>query len=249
MRCPSCKFKIAIIVIVLSLVSGFRAHADEVVIEESRSIGNVLIGDYSCSPCFSRLGGASFEMKGYCEQHGTIELTAGELWKFFDQQGYQSVNTMSLFLDVEQLGSEQSVSLSKLNVQIQNPLDGSLLTDANLGADRLIVPGYETSSTRPEAELRFDLGYDFMELFTPESTELVRVSIDSPAAGMTAPTFRLAANNSVFGQTNLGQMFLFVIFWGAVFLMLLRWMKPDRPSIPVRSSVRPSHVGARQPTA
>ena len=103
------------------------------------------------------------------------------------------------------------------------------------GADRLIVPGYETSSSRPEAELKFDLGYDFMKLFTPNSTEIVRVSMDAPANGM-IPTLHLAANQSVFGQTNLGQMFLFVIFWGAVFLILLRWMKPVREVIPVRPS-------------
>jgi len=147
-----CKMGIAISAVLLCLaVARTACVADEVIIEERSPIGDVLIGDYSCSACLANLAAASLEMKG--EQHGTTELTAGELWQFFDEQGYDSVNTMSLFLDVDQLSTEQSVNLSKLNVQIQSPNGGSLLTDANLGADRLIVPGIETSSSRPEAEL------------------------------------------------------------------------------------------------
>ena len=227
------KFGTAIVAILIAMVSGISSsQAEEVIIEEGRSISHVLVGDYSCSPCLSKLSSASLEMRD-SHQHGTIELTAGELWKFFDDQGFESVNTMSLFLDVDQLASEQNVNLSKLNVQIQNPTGGSLLTDANLGRDRLVVPGYETSSSRPEAELRFDLGYDFMELFSPDSTEIVRVSINSPEVGAMVPTFRLTANSAVFGQTNLGQMFFFVMFWGIVFLVLLRWMKPVRKTMPV----------------
>ena len=156
------------------------------------------------------------------DDRGTIEMTAGELWQFFDDQGFDSVNTMTLFLDVDQLSTDESFNLSKLNFQIQSPFDGQLSTIANLGKDSLVVPGIETSSNRPEAKLRFDLGYDFMELFSPESTEIVRVSIDAPMRGSMAPTFHLTANKNVFGQTNLGRLFLFVIFWGSVFLMLLR---------------------------
>lgn len=247
-----CKWRIAISGLLLAAAFGISTSvAEEVIIEEKSSIGNILIGDYSCSLCPSSLVTASLEMRADAQQYGTIELTAGELWLFFDKQGYDSVNTMSLYLDVDQLSTEQSVSLSKLNVQIQNPTGGNLLTDANLGTDRLIVPGIETSSNRPEAELRFDLGYDFMKLFSEDSTEIVRVSIDTPASGVTAPTFRLAGNGMVFGQTNLGQMFLFVVFWGAVFLMLLRWMKPVRRTIPIRSTGLASHTAAsaRQPTA
>lgn len=230
-----CKIGFAIIASVFALsVCLPSSFAEEVVIEEANSQRNISIGDYSCSPCLAKLIAASYEMEG-SNDRGTIELTAGELWQFFDDQGYDSVNKMSLFLDVDQLSSEDNFNLSKLNIQIQSPLGGQLLTDANLGADRLIVPGYETSSSRPEAELKFDLGYDFMKLFTPNSTEIVRVSMDAPANGM-IPTLHLAANQSVFGQTNLGQMFLFVIFWGAVFLILLRWMKPVREVIPVRPS-------------
>lgn len=231
-----CKWGVAISAVLLAVAVVSTSVADEVIIEEKSPINDVLIGDYSCSPCASSLLSASLEMRGDAQQYGTIELTAGELWQFFDKQGYDSVNTMSLYLDVDQLTTDQSVSLSKLNVQIQNPTGGSFVTDANLGADRLIVPGIETSSNRPEAELRFDLGYDFMKLFSPDSKEIIRVSIDAPSSGMMAPTFRLAANNSVFGQTNLGQMFLFVLFWGAVFLMMLRWMKPVRQTIPIRSA-------------
>lgn len=219
--------------------------AEEVIIEEGSSLGKVACGDYSCSPCFAKLGAASFTMT-QGDDAGTIELTAGELWQFFNDQGHDSVNKVSLYLDVDQLGSEENFNLSKLNVQIQNPLGGSFLTNTSLGADGLIVPGYETSATRPEAELSFDLGYDFMELFSSDSKELVRVSVDAPVNSM-IPTFHLVADDSVFGQTNLGQLFLFVMFWGAVFLMLLHWMKPVRTAVPAR--VATSSPAAHRRTA
>jgi hypothetical protein len=228
-----CKTGIAICALIFAMVVSHSANAEEIIIEEGSSLGAVLCGDYACSPCLAKLGSASLKIENGRNPH-TIELTAGELWQFFDAQGYGSVNKMTLFLDVDQLNSEDSFNLSKLNLQIQSPLGGKLLTDANLGADNLIVPGYETSSSRPEAELRFDLGYDFMELFTRDSQEIVRVSIDSPMASMMTPTFHLSADDNVFGRTNLGQMFMFVMFWGVIFLTLLRWMKPVRQTIPVR---------------
>ncbi|QEG21820.1 hypothetical protein [Mariniblastus fucicola] len=248
MRQLYCTTGIAFSALFLAMACLFASSsADEVIIEEGLSRANIAIGDYSCSPCLSKLVAASFEMKGD-QNLGTVELTAGELWQFFNDNGYDSVNTMTLFLDVDQISSEDSFNLSKLNVQIQSPIGGNLLTDTNLGAHQIIVPGYETSSSRPEAELKFDLGYDFMKLFTPESTELVRVSINTPVDGALAPTFHLTANDGVFGQTNLGQMFMFVLFWGAVFLVLLRWMKPVRTAIPVRPvTARP--IAVRQRTA
>jgi len=229
--------KIVTFAFLLIAMATSACFADEVVIREKTSDNDHAIGDYSCSPCLTKLTGGAFEMKDGA-QRGTIELTAGELWQFFNDQGHQSVNTMTLFVDVEQLATSESLSLSKLNFEIQSPVDGHLSTIANLGKNSLIVPGIETSSSRPEAELRFDLGYDFMELFSEESTEIVRVSIDAPYSSAIAPTFHLAANNNVFGQTNLGRLFLFVIFWGAVFLVLLRWMKPVRESVvPVTKSI------------
>jgi hypothetical protein len=228
-----CKSGIAIVAVLFAFVISSSAHAEEVIIEEGSSLGAVSCGDYACSPCLAKLASASLRM-GNELSPGTIEMTAGELWQFFDAQGYGSVNKMTLFLDVDQLNSEDNLTLSKLNLQIQSPLGGKLLTDANLGADNLIVPGYETSSSRPEAELRFDLGYDFMELFSRDSQEIVRVSVDSPMLSMMTPTFHLTADDNVFGRTDLGQMFMFVMFWGVIFLTLLRWMKPVRQTTPVR---------------
>lgn len=248
MRLDVCKSGIALFAVLFAMVFSYPVSGEEVIIKEGNSLRGVACGDYSCSPCLAKLASASFEMKNG-NAGGTIELTAGELWQFFDEQGYGSVNKMTLFLDVDQLASEDNVNLSKLNLQIQSPLDGNLLTDANLGADNLIVPGYETSSTRPEAELRFDLGYDFMELFSSESKEIVRVSVDSPVASLVTPTFHLTADDTVFGQTNLGQLFMFVMFWGIVFLTLLRWMKPVRQTIPVRSAVRTVTTPVTQRTA
>ena len=235
-------FSLAVALVAACLCS-LSAHADEVIIVEGVSQKNVSLGDYSCSPCFSKLASA-YEFKSDADP-STIEMTAGELWQFFDSQGHQSVSTLTLFVDVDQLGLTESLNLSKLNVQIQNP-NGTLATDTKLGSNRLVVPGIETSGNRPEAELRFDLGYDFMEMFSPESTEIVRVSIDAPVSQALQPRFHLTGSRDVFGKTNLSTMFLFVIFWGAVFLALLRFMKPIRSTaIPVATQ---RHGSSTQPT-
>ena len=223
--------ELALALLLVAFIAVPFVDADEVIIEEGGSLGRIECGDYFCSPCVSKLGGA-YVIRN--ENDGQIiEMTTGELWQYFDRQGFRSVNKLSLFLDVDRLSSDTEFNLSKLNVQIQSPA-GTLLTNANLGADGLIVPGYETSSSRPEAQLSFDLGYDFMELFSSESTELVRVSIESPVS--TSPTFLLTADDNVFGRTNLGNLFFFVLFWGIVFLIVLRWMKPIRTKSPVTST-------------
>lgn len=230
---------LAAFAVLMLAFAGSSCFADEVVLRESTSNNEHAIGDYSCSPCFTKLSGGAVELRGGVKD-GTIELTAGELWQFFNDQGHESVNSMTLFVDVGQLPRTKRLSLSKLNFEIESPIDGHLSTIANLGRNSLVVPGVETSSVRPEAELRFDLGYDFMELFSPESEEIVRVSISSPIGDSLAPTFHLAADDNVFGQTNLGRLFLFVLFWGSVFLMLLRWMKPVREvAIPAAKTISP----------
>ena len=232
------------VALVAAFLSPTFVNADEIILVDGVSQKNISLGDYSCSPCFSKLASA-YEFKSDADPN-TIEMTAGELWQFFDSQGHQSVSTLTLFVDVDQLGLTESLNLSKLNVQIQNP-NGSLATDTKLGSNRLVVPGIETSGNRPEAELRFDLGYDFMEMFSPESTEIVRVSIDAPLSEATMPRFHLTGSKDVFGKTNLSTMFLFVFFWGVVFLALLRWMKPMRPTVlPV---VTKQHSSSAQPNA
>lgn len=211
--------------------------AEEVVIEEGYASNKIDVGDYSCSACFSKLSSTAFNFKEFSDVN-TIEMTAGELWTFFDGHGYESIKTMTLFVDVDQLSSTDSLNISKLNIQIQSPDGNNLATNTNLGSDRLVVPGTETSPNRPEAELKFDLGYDFMKMFSSDSTEVVRVSIESPVgASITPPRFHLTADRDVFSSTNLSTMFLFVVFWGTVFLALLRWMKPVR-RIPVAQTTQ-----------
>lgn len=226
-----CRLSIGAVILATFLSVGF-VGAEEVVIQGNGSERNVALGDYSCSPCFSKLASA-YEFRSDSDPN-TIEMTAGELWQFFDSQGHQSVSTLTLFVDVDQIDLSDSFNLSKLDIQIQSPDGRQLATDTKLGSNKLVVPGSETSGNRPEAELQFDLGYDFMQMFSSESTEIVRVSIDSPIGEVAAvPRFHLSASQS-WGSTDLGTMFMFVLFWGVVFLVLLKWMRPARQgAVPV----------------
>jgi len=99
------------------------------------------------------------------------------------------------------------------------------MTDLDMGGTNLVVPGYETSSFRPEAHLSFDLGYDFMQEFSGDSTELVRFNIQSESA--VTPTFLISPRDEVFNSGHLSSLFAFVLFWGVIFLAVFHFMKPS----------------------
>ena len=212
--------KVAVVVAaLLTLFCHSHLVAEEVVIEEGK---HAEVGDFHCHSCFSKLDANAFPLAA--NGHDTIQMTAGELWQFFHEQGYQSVNELSLYLEMDQLDHDAEYSLSSLNVQIHAP-NGELRTSLDMGNSNLVVPGYETSSFRPEAQLSFDLGYDFMKEYSSDSKELISFNISSESA--VTPTFLISPRNDVFNSSHLSKLFAFVMFWGVVFLAIFHFMKPS----------------------
>lgn len=211
---------------------GAKAFADEIVIAEGNANEQTMIGDFVCSPCLVKIGAASYCMSS--DAGAGVELSAGELWRFFKEQGMDSVNNLEFFVDIDKISEQSKFGLAGFNVQIEAPSSGSqseYLTDMTMGENSLVVPGYETSSLKPEAKISFDLGYDFMEQFSSTSTEKVVFNFTSNDASV-APTFMLASNKSIFSSGHLGLLFGFIVFWGLVFMGVNKFVKPIEADAP-----------------
>ena len=162
-------------IIMIGLCFG-TSFGDEIVID-NQGDSQMSLGDFRCSSCPTQIHSAM----GIFDQARTGEVSAGELWQFFHSQGVDSLDQLTLCLDVEQLDGQSAFDLQSVEFKIQDPhnQDG-LLTDVSLGNNNsIIVPGFETSSFRPEAKLQISLGYDFMERFSADSQEKIKLDFSS----------------------------------------------------------------------
>ena len=222
------------VVLTLLLAATGIVQGEEIRIEEQNSVNEIQIGDFSARPCLFRLGS---DPKDLCcvGSDNFAEMTAGELWEFFHDQGYSSVSELKFFVDIDKISEKSSFAVSDLSVSIEDPADPTLmLTQMSMGGHSMLVPGYETSSIKPEAQLRFDLGYDFMERFSRDSTEKVRFNYLSDDASV-APRFLLASNRSSLTREHLKAIGAFLLFWALVFFAMNRFIRPTTFDDPFRS--------------
>ena len=191
------------------------AAADEIVIDRSKQT----VGDFSCLP-FSNKTNPQFDLDS-----GVV--SAGALWRFFDKQGSKSVHQLTLCLDLESLDDEASFGLEAIELKIEDPMSGNLLTDVSLGNNIITVPGYQTSAFKPEAKLELALDYNFMERFCADSNEKIFVSFKSNDEAI-VPKFSVQSETDGFFD-NFKNPFLlvgFCLFWIAFFHLLSRLTKP-----------------------
>lgn len=232
--------RIAFLVVATFAFLASSTLADEIVIEEGNSVEDIRIGDFACAPCLVKIGAASYHVP--CGNKPAVAMTAGDLWKFFNDHGMDSVDELEFFVDIDQIAESSNFNLD-LHLEIQDPSHPSqLLTNKTMGGDSLVVPGYETSSQKPEARIRLALGYDFMKEFSSDSTEKVVFNFKSSDSSVT-PTFVLTSDNSIFSTGHSGLLFGFIVFWGLVFLAVSRLIRPV-----VESSVSQSAFPVKQPT-
>jgi len=213
----------AILITLISSVICDSADADEIQIDENSS--ETIAGDFRCKPCYRPIinGADSFEM-------GTESLTTGDLYRYFQSRGIRKIDRLSLQVDVDCCAEQdQAFQLNGLSFKITGD-DKRILNEASLQNDSLLVAGAEISSFKPEAVLEFDLGYDFMQRFSSESTDLIELSYALPVAssGQQAmtPRFVVSEDISSFTVTNIGILVLFVGFWVVVFLAMNFFVKP-----------------------
>lgn len=185
---------------------------EQIVIDENSQDGKVA-GDFYCSPCYSPILDNE-----HAVDFATKTLTTGELYRYFQSRGIRKLNRLSFQVDVDcDPDNNESVSLTDLSFKIQDAAQ-NLVTDAGFGDTELLLDKSEITSFKPEAVLSFDLGYDFMQRFSPDSKEEVELNFRSPnsSAGM-MPRILLASHISSFSSSNLVRICGFLAFWGIIF--------------------------------
>ena len=211
--------------------------ADEVVIADGQCT-HLSLGDFSCSSCSDD----TLEALGILSDENSGVVSAGDLWKFFDQQGVESLDRLVLCLDLKT--QDENFDLQSMELKIEDPFHhGELLTHVSTGSSSLIVPGSETSEYKPEAKLEILLGYDFMKKFTANSTEKIELNFSSNANKATAPAISIASTGQLFTKSNTGLLLAFVGFWITVFFVLNRVTKPmveeKEATLPQPESAKP----------
>ena len=219
----------AIIASLLLLVVNNSAAADEIQINSDS--GETVVGDFRCKPCNRPIiyDANSLEM-------GSESLTTGDLYRYFASRGIKRIDRFSFQIDVDCCAEEdQAFQLDGLSLKITGA-DDTILNEASLQNDSLLVAGAEISSFKPEAVLEIDLGYDFMQRFTPDSTDSIELSYVTPTAGSykaaMKPRFVVSEDLSSFSISNIGIFVVFVGFWVIVFLAMNIFMKPKTESPP-----------------
>ena len=209
--------------------SQVSAVADEIVISGNEHA--VSVGDFDLSPC--NTGTAQGALAVLCEGEGSnSEMTAGDLWKHFSERGIDSVENLTICMDwAPNQGVSDGIGLASLQLKIEDPnQSGSLLTNASLGGDSLVVPGFEVSSFKPEAKLGVDLGYDFMKRFGPDSTEKIQLVGDPNIFGDRAqvgPMFSFEGSGAKPGRIpNWFGLIGFIAFWLIAFKFLAKMTAP-----------------------
>lgn len=229
----SCKhlyvvFAAIIFSMVLSAICN-SVEADEIQINADSV--ETTAGDFRCKPCNRPIiyDANTLEM-------GSESLTTGDLYRYFESRGIKRIDRLSLQVDVDCCAEQdQAFQLDDLSFKITGD-DDKILNEASLQDDSLLVAGAEISSFKPEAVLEFDLGYNFMERFSSDSTDLIELSYATPIAGSykagMKPRFVVSEDLSSFTVSNIGVFVLFVGFWVVVFIAMNIFMKPEAESTP-----------------
>lgn len=213
-------FRLSVLTVCL-LVWANVGMADEVVIDDSRSNGEIQLGDYNCTAY--RVGASSnFPLP---EQ----SITAGELWSFFDQEGLDSVESIVICVDIDRLPADQQLALQSLDLLIEEPTANRQLCSYTLGGNSLVLPGGFTKSHSAEFRFEVNLGYDFMQKYSRSSTEMVKlnVALDNESKGA-VPAFFIEGKRSWFSLPNFLWLGCFGLFWVFVFWLLKRFTLPSR---------------------
>ena len=210
--------------------------AEQIVVDENCESG-CIAGDFVCSPCYSPLMSDSAAI-----DIASKTLTTGELYNYFKSRGITKLNRMSLQVDVDcdpDSDNRESVSLMELSFKIQDSAN-NLVTHAGFGGDELLLDKSEITSFKPEAVLEFDLGYDFMQRFSSDSTESIVLDFSSPSTTSEfQPRVMVSHNMSSFSSGNMTRIIAFITFWGIVFLGVYLMTRPSqsrRPNRPVKPS-------------
>lgn len=215
--------------VVFFCASAASLNADEIHIGEDS--GERVAGDFRCKPCYRPIisNADSFDM-------GSQAMTTGDLYRYFESRGITNIDRLSLQVDIDCCPEEdRAFQLDNLDFRITGE-DNTILAQASLHNDSLLVSGEEISSFKPEAVLEIDLGYNFMDRFSPDSTDAIELNYSLPTTqGQMQPRFVVSEDISSFTTSNIGFLALFVAFWVIVFLTMNFMAKPKNDTLPPKT--------------
>ena len=194
------------------------APADELILDESLTNFQA-VGDFDVSSCNLPV---EQEAEGLLDENG--EISTGKLYSYFQSKGMDSVNEIVFCVDVDPSGARVDYSLEDIVLSIED------FGRYTLGENSLMLPAYEASTMKPEAQLAIKLGYDFMQRFDANSTE--RIKLDFALAGgeersKTGFTIGvLPETRSSFPVSRFLFLTAFACFWFVVFVVLFRATNP-----------------------
>ena len=208
-------------------------QADEVVLEEANDGLLIRTGDFELKTCREPVITGLSLLEGLGSKSG--EITAGELYRFFKSQGKDSVDRLVLCVDLEGNPLRTDVGFDDFVLTIEDPFEtGQPTRSFSLdrdGDNSLVVPGYETSMLKPEAQLEIPLGYDFMQRYSENSEEIVKLdfqySDDNEQSNVPLAVY-FPAEQTIrwFSIPRLSLVFVFAVFWVVVFWALIKFTLP-----------------------
>lgn len=160
------------------------------------------------------------------------QMTAGELWSFFNRQGLSSVDRIVLYLDVGKLNQTDMLTIQSMEFRIEDLREGTLIASSDIGRENtLVIPGYETTSHLPVARLEIDLPFDFMERFSKDSPERVWVNVEHNSPTGAHPLFFVEGKRKLISSANIFLLLAFVVFWIVVFYVLKKLTLQSNPQM------------------
>lgn len=214
---------------------------DEIVLDHTNP--QVSFGDFSCSTVTvdsSERLGLSFLNGDNGNQPGhTCEIKTGELYRYFKAQGITSLDSLVLYVDVDDLNENQQLSLESMQVSILGETRAgqpskSLLEFSSAdgtGENRMLIPGQLANDLRPAARLEVPLGFDFMSRFTESSSERLLVNLVYDEGSGANPRLSIEGRRHLFSAPNAVLLGSFVLFWSVVFWVLRR-LTLHKPRLP-----------------
>ena len=210
------------------LLTGRPVAADQVIVDRDPGMSVALTDDVACSACDGTLTPSAIEvLTGGSEG----EITAGQLWKFFKAQGVDSMDELTVYLDIDPDKASNtvdgsSIDISALQFQIENPngVQG-LATDVQIGNKQVLFPTESRNADSADMQLAVKLHYDFMKQFSADSKEKIKLNV---AGSGLMPSISIAKKTETLRALNWPLLIAFSVFWVAIFA-LVNWLTKPLP--------------------
>lgn len=219
---------ITLVVVFGGACFGASVWADQVIIHSDPETSVSLSEDVECSACDGELTPSAIEV---LTGGSGGEVTAGQLWKFFKAQGVDSMDELTLHLDIDRENAASSadgssIDISMLQFQIENPsgMQG-FATDVNIGDKQVLLPTQSADPDVADMQLAVKLHYDFMERFSADSKEKIKLNVSG--SGL-MPSISIARKSESLRELSWATLVGFTVFWFGVF-GLVNWLTKPTP--------------------